>query len=277
MKINLPILSPRLAMTCFARIFCLVFCVAISSTVLAEAVSWDSLSSKQQKVIGKQLDKRQIKWADLPLERQQKIIKGVDRWTSMTSDQKANAQKRFKRWQDLPSDDRDRLRNRYRKFKTLPVEQQAKLQNRYQWFQNLPVEKRTKLKKRWQNMTPAQKERFKQIRMEREKHRPGMGNEHGLKKGPHKGLKNGPRHAPRHSKSGGAQSLHRKQGLPPPPRTGNLPRAMTGGATSPPPGPLPSGFGNLQPPPPPPQILGGDQDELLPPPPQPLSPPPRRH
>ena len=129
-----------------------------------QAVPWSSLSSDQQKLLGKFSDN----WSTLPPERQQALARGSTRWLSMSTRERGQAQQRFQRWRSLPPDQRSALRDRWERFQSLPPNQQGAVRQNFRRFQQLPPERRQMLREQWRNASPA--ERQQMIQRAREQH-----------------------------------------------------------------------------------------------------------
>ena len=62
----------------------------------------------------------------------------------------------------MTPEQREQARQRYERFRQLPPEQQERLRRRRDWFRNLPPERRAELRQRWQNMSPEERQQFRQ-------------------------------------------------------------------------------------------------------------------
>lgn len=133
----------------------LVFLVLISGTAHAQSV-WSDLSTEQQKV----LKPYEAQWANIPIDRQRKILKGIDRLTSLNDSERQNAQERFRNWQALSTEKKQQIRKRYQVFRALPKVERENLRLRYQQFRELPVERRRELRRRWEKLSPERRRRL---------------------------------------------------------------------------------------------------------------------
>ncbi len=118
------------------------------------AVSWNSLSPDQQKL----LSRMSGQWDQLPAQRQQALAAGSQRWLGMSSDQRTQARQRFDQFQQLPQPRREQLRQRWEDFRALPPARQQAARENFKKFQQLPQQQRQQLRERWRNSTPAQRQ-----------------------------------------------------------------------------------------------------------------------
>ena len=133
----------------------LVLLLLISATVHAQSL-WTDLSTEQQNI----LKPYEAQWAELPIERQRKILKGIDRLTSLDDTERKNAQERFRHWQALSNEKKQQIRERYQLFRALPLAERQKLRLRYQQFRELPTERRRELRRQWKNISPERRRRL---------------------------------------------------------------------------------------------------------------------
>jgi hypothetical protein len=121
----------------------LIAAALLPSTVKAEGVAWESLTTQQQETLGDIKDG----WNDLPPHRQERLSKGADKWATMSPEQ------------------RQQIKQKLNRYKNLPPEEKARVKERMHQFKQLPPEEREALRERWQNMDPDKKARFRE-RME---------------------------------------------------------------------------------------------------------------
>ena len=147
-------------------------------------LSWSSLSSEQQRVLGGV----QGQWSSLPPERQQALAHGADRWLSMSPEERDGARQRFQTWQQLPSEQKAVIRQRWQRFQQLPPEQQQAVRQNFRAYSRLPSGQRAQLRDRWLNATPQQRqqmlERQRAIQQQRPRAPPGAPGPRGWRAAP---------------------------------------------------------------------------------------------
>ncbi len=134
----------------------------------ATGLSWSSLSSEQQRVLGSV----QGQWTSLPPERQQALARGADRWLSMNPVERDGARQRFQTWQRLPPEQKAVIRQRWQRFQQLPPEQQQAVRQNFRAYSSLPSGQRAQLRERWLNSTPQQRQQMLERQRLRQQERP---------------------------------------------------------------------------------------------------------
>ena len=131
-----------------------------------EPIAWDSLSSGQQRLLGR----FEQNWAQIPAGRQQALARGSERYLAMTPDEQERARGRFKRWQDLPDTTKARVRDRWQQFQSLSPAERDAVRRGFQQFRALPVEKRRELMERWRDASQAERRQMlENLRQERQR------------------------------------------------------------------------------------------------------------
>ena len=64
----------------------------------AAAPDWGSLNNDQQRI----LEQLKGRWNDMPAERRERLLKGVERWRKMGPEQRKHARENLRRWRRLP-------------------------------------------------------------------------------------------------------------------------------------------------------------------------------
>ena len=133
-----------------------------------DAHSWNSLSESQRAVLAKFEDD----WDSLPAKRRERLSRGAEHWSGMSKDQRKDAKTRFSNWQDLPDERKERIRKRYDEYSSLPPDDQRVIRENFRRFNRMNPERRQKMRKQYQDMTPEQKQRFRDHMKERPKRQP---------------------------------------------------------------------------------------------------------
>jgi hypothetical protein len=149
----------RNKMNCWRRIV-LMLVLLVAGTVQAgeAAIGWSELNHREQEA----LQPFQDDWDKFSPERQQKLRLNVERMANMTPEQREQMGQRFQQWKNMSPEEREHARRRFEHFKQLSPEERQQLVGRYKSFQDLSPEERSKIQQRWQNLTPAEREQYKE-------------------------------------------------------------------------------------------------------------------
>jgi hypothetical protein len=149
----------RSKMDCWKRMALMFVLLGVGSAQAGEAaISWSDLNDKEQEL----LKPFQDDWDKFQPERQQTLRMNIERMENMTLEQREEMGQRFQQWKSMSPEERENARRRFEHFKQLSPEERQQLRDRHKAFKSLPPEERRKIQERWQNLTPAEREQYKQ-------------------------------------------------------------------------------------------------------------------
>jgi hypothetical protein len=127
----------------------------------AQGIAWDDLSDAQKALLASE----EAHWSEMDPARQERMALGARRWLEMSSAERRAAEERFVRWQSLPEERRDEVRQSYRTYLRLGNGERAGIRNAYDRFRRMPPERREALRRRFRDMTPSERQRFRERRL----------------------------------------------------------------------------------------------------------------
>ena len=130
-------------------------------TPFAFAVEWDSLTKQQQEF----LERAKDHWADIPEQKQLKLINRANEYQNMSPEEKAEVDerraKRMKKWESLSDEDKERMKKRHEKYKNMSPEKKARFEQVKAYLDTLPKEERKAIKEQMRNASPEERRELK--------------------------------------------------------------------------------------------------------------------
>ena len=104
---------------------------------------------------------------ELDPARQQQIARGAARWLEMNRGDRTAARDRFAIWRGMTDEQRANARQRYEEFRRLSPAERTRLIDVYRRYRMMPLERRLDLRDRFRELTPEQRQRLRDRRMQR--------------------------------------------------------------------------------------------------------------
>lgn len=123
------------------------------------AQDFDQLSPEVQNVL-QSFEKR---WDEIGSQRKARLINGAEQLLNLDNDDRRVALARLREWQSFSPAERTELNEQIRSFSDLSDEQRLQLRQAFENYQSLKTEQRAELRELYQQMSPAQRERLRQI------------------------------------------------------------------------------------------------------------------
>ena len=134
---------------------------AFSLTHNVYAVEWNSLTPEQQQF----LERAKDHWADIPEDRQLKMISKANHYQELSPEEKQRHDerraKRMKKWENMSDEDKERMKKRHEKYKNMSPEEKAKFKQVKDYMRSLPEEERKAIKEKMRNAAPEERRELK--------------------------------------------------------------------------------------------------------------------